>query len=140
MPRLCFVREKSGDARVSQVYLFQLASQRAHWLSARQALIADNVANASTPGFQARDLLPFSAILDHTQISMATTDPAHVSATAAEFDPLRSTEAEASDVTLSGNSVNLEREMIKLGDVSHQYSMATGITRLFHQMMMTSLK
>ena len=125
---------------MSQVYLFQLASQRAHWLSVRQSLIADNVANASTPGFAAKDLQPFSAVLDRTQISMATTNPGHIPPTVPEFDPARPGDPEPSNETLSGNSVNLAGEMIKLGDVGHQYSVATGITRIFHQMMMAALK
>jgi flagellar basal-body rod protein FlgB len=125
---------------VSQVYLFQLASQRTQWLSARQSLIADNVANASTPGFQAKDLQPFSAVLDRAQVSMTTTSPGHVSPTPVDFNPAPSEESGASDLTLSGNSVNLESEMIKLGDVNHQYSIATGISRIFHQMMMSALK
>ena len=125
---------------MSQVYLFQLASQRTQWLSARQSLIAENVANASTPGFSARDLQPFSAVLDHTQMSMTTTDPSHLAPTAADFDPARPADSDASNETLSGNSVNLADEMIKLGDVSHQYSVATGVTRIYHQMMMAALK
>ena len=125
---------------MSQVYLFQLASQRTQWLSARQSLIADNVANASTPGFQAKDLQPFSAVLDRAQVSMTTTSPGHVSPTPVDFNPAPSEKSSASDLTLSGNSVNLESEMIKLGDVNHQYSIATGISRIFHQMMMSALK
>jgi flagellar basal-body rod protein FlgB len=125
---------------VSQVYLFQLASQRTHWLSARQSLIADNVANASTPGFAAKDLRPFSAVLDSTQVWTATTNPGHIAPTTAESDLSRPEDSDASNQSLSGNSVNLPSEMIKLGDVNHEYSVATGITRIFHQMMMAALK
>jgi len=125
---------------VSQVYLFQLASQRTQWLAARQSLIAGNVANASTPGFQAKDLPTFSAVLDRTQISMATTNPAHIAPTSSDLGPARPEDAGASNATLSGNSVNLQNEMLKLGDVSHEYSVATGIKRIFHQMMLAALK
>ena len=51
---------------MSEVYLFQLATQRTQWLHARQSLIAGNVANANTPGYSARDLVPFTAVLDST--------------------------------------------------------------------------
>ena len=132
--------KSAGDVRVSQVYLFQLASQRTQWLSARQSLIADNVANASTPGFQAKDLQPFSAVLDRTEASMTTTSPNHISPTQVDFSPAQPAETGSSDLTLSGNSVNLQGEMIKLGEVNHQYSIATGISRIFHQMMMSALK
>jgi flagellar basal-body rod protein FlgB len=125
---------------VSQVYLFQLASQRTQWLSTRQSLIAGNVANANTPGYQARDLQPFSAVLDHTAVSMATTNPAHLAPSQADFNPAKPEDDDAANATLSGNCVNLQDEMIKLGDVNRDYSATTSIKKIFHQMMLSALK
>jgi len=125
---------------VSQLYVLQLASQSAQWLSARQSLIASNVANANTPGYRALDLQPFSAVLDSTQVTMVTTNPAHMRPTQEEFASARVVESDSSDETLSGNSVNLEEEMIKLGDVNREYSMGTNIKRAIHQMLMSALK
>jgi flagellar basal-body rod protein FlgB len=125
---------------VSQLYVLQLASQSAQWLSARQSLIASNVANANTPGYRALDLQPFSAVLDNTQITMVTTNPAHMTPTQEEFASARPVESDPTEETLSGNSVNLEQEMIKLGEVNRAYSMGTNIKRAIHQMMMAALK
>ncbi len=125
---------------MSQPYVFQLASQSAQWLSARQSLIASNVANANTPGYRALDLQPFSAVLDSTQVAMVTTNPAHMTPTQEEFASARVAESDSSDETLSGNSVRLEDEMIKLGDVNRAYSMGTNIKRAIHQMLMSALK
>ena len=125
---------------MSQPYVLQLASQSAQWLSARQSLIASNVANANTPGYRALDLQPFSAVLDSTQVTMVTTNPAHMTPTQEEFASARVVESDSSDETLSGNSVNLEQEMIKLGDVNRTYSMDTNIKRAIHQMLMSALK
>ena len=125
---------------MSPLYVLQLASQSAQWLSARQSLIATNVANANTPGYRAVDLQPFSAVLDSTQITMATTNPAHMTATQADFASARVVESDSADETLSGNSVNLEQEMIKLGDVNRAYSMDTNIKRAIHQLMMSAAK
>ena len=125
---------------MSQLYVLQLASQSAQWLSARQSLIASNVANANTPGYRAVDLQPFSAVLDSTQVSMVTTNPAHLTPTQDELTSARVMESDPTDETLSGNSVRLEQEMIKLGDVSRDYSMGTNIKRAIHQMMMSALK
>ena len=74
-----------GIRRVSQPYVLQLASQRTQWLSARESLIASNVANANTPGYQAIDLQPFSAVLDSTQVSMVSTNPGAHDADAGRF-------------------------------------------------------
>jgi flagellar basal-body rod protein FlgB len=125
---------------VSQPYVLQLASQSTQWLSARQSLIASNVANANTPGYRAVDLQPFSAVLDSTQVSMVTTNPAHMTPTQDELASARVVESDSSHETLSGNSVSLEQEMIKLGDVNRAYSMGTNIKRAIHQMMMSALK
>ncbi len=125
---------------MTQVYLFQLASRRTEYLSERQSLIASNIANASTPGFAARDLAPFSAVLAQTEGGMTTTNPAHITPTATELDSARAEEKDAANASLSGNSVNLESEMINLGDVSRDYSEATSIKRAFHQMMMQAIK
>ena len=125
---------------MSQLYVLQLASQSAQWLSARQSLIASNVANANTPGYRALDLQPFSAVLDSTQVTMVTTNPAHMTPTQEEFASARVVESDSPDETLSGNSVNLEEEMIKLGDVNREYSIGTNIKRAIHQMLMSALK
>ena len=125
---------------MSQPYVLQLASQSTQWLSARQSLIASNVANANTPGYRAVDLQPFSAVLDSTQVSMVTTNPAHMTPTQDELASARVVESDSSHETLSGNSVRLEQEMIKLGDVNRDYSMSTNIKRAIHQMMMSALK
>ncbi len=125
---------------MSDVYLFQLASQRTQWLSSRQALIASNVANANTPGYAARDMQPFSAALDAVHVAMTTTNPGHVAPAIDEFDPGRPAEDAGADATLSGNSVNLQDQMVKLGDVNRLYQETTGIKRVFHQMMLSALK
>lgn len=125
---------------MSQVYLFQLASQRTQWLNMRQSLIAGNVANANTPGFQALDLQPFTAVLDRAQISMTTTNPADIAPSEADFDPGRPAADDAANATLSGNSVDLQGEMIKLGEVGRDANMTNSIKKIFHQMMMSALK
>jgi len=127
-------------AALSDVYLFKLASQRTGYLSTRQTLIAENVANANTPGYKAVDLKPFAAALQETAISMAVTNPAHLTPTAQELDPPRVREADAANATVSGNSVNIEGEMVKLGEVNRDYSEATNLKKIFHQMFMQALK
>ena len=125
---------------MSDVYLFQLASQRTGYLSTRQTLIAGNVANANTPSYKALDLKPFSTVLQQTSISMSTTNPAHLTPTAQELDPPRPREDDGGYGTVSGNSVDLEGEMVKLGEVNRDYGMTTGVQKIFHQMFMQALK
>ena len=120
------------------VYLFDLAFQRAQWLSVRQAAVAENVANANTPNFRARDVEPFEATLDKTALDMASTNPGHIS--------LASTQVRAApqsrtfDITSKGNDVSLENELIKAGEVTRDYSINVSIVKSFHRMWMASVK
>ena len=125
---------------MSQPYVLQLAAQRTQWLSSRDELIAANIANANTPDFQATDLRPFSAVLDSAQVSMVSTNPAHMTPSGDGFAEARVVESDGPETTLSGNSVDVENEMMKLGEVNRDYTMATNIKRVIHQMMMSALK
>ena len=127
-------------SKLSSIYLFEIASQKAQWLSARQTAIAGNVANANTPGYRALDIQPFSAVLDSSPIEMASTNPAHLSSPQSQAGALRQIEVEPAEQTLSGNTVNLEQQMINLGDVNRDYTMSANIRRAFHQLLLSALK
>jgi flagellar basal-body rod protein FlgB len=72
---------------------------------------------------------------------MATTSPAHIVPASEEFAAaVRSSDNEATDMTISGNSVSLEQEMMKEGDINRSYTINTNIKRAFHQMMLSVLK
>ena len=126
--------------QLSSVYLFEVGSQRAQWLSARQTAIAANVANANTPGYRAVDIQPFSAVLNSSPIELATTNPAHLSLPPSEAGALREVDADPVEQTLSGNTVNLEQQMINVGEVNRDYTMSANIRRAFHQLLLSALK
>ena len=118
------------------LYLFQLASSQARWLELRQSTIAANVANVNTPGFKARDVEPFNKILDAMPVKLAVTSPAHIQLSAAETDTRSTAKKQSWEVVHSGNSVSVEQEMIKAGDVNRDYSMNAAIVRSFHRMLL----
>jgi flagellar basal-body rod protein FlgB len=125
---------------VGPIHLFDLAAQQARWLSVSQAVIANNVANANTPGFQAQTVRPFADVLAKTQIEFASTNPNHLGLPATEEGALATSDQTAWETTESGNSVSLEQEMIKAGDVRRDFSLNTNIVRAFHGMLMASVK
>ena len=122
------------------LYLFQLASSQARWLELRQSTIAANVANANTPDFKARDVEPFNKVLDAMPVKLAVTSPAHIQLSAAETDTRAIAKKQSWEVVHSGNSVSVEQEMIKAGDVNRDYSMNAAIVRSFHRMLLTGAK
>ena len=73
-------------------------------------------------------------------IEMASTNPAHLSSPQSQAGALRQIEVEPAEQTLSGNTVNLEQQMINLGDVNRDYTMSANIRRAFHQLLLSALK
>ena len=71
---------------------------------------------------------------------MASTNAGHMTPAASPLDSIKEVEADPAEETLSGNTVNLEQQMINLGDVSRDFSMTAGIRRAFHQLMLAALK
>ena len=122
------------------IHLFELAGRQVRWLSTNQAVIASNVSNASTPGYRAKSVQPFSEVLDKTGLQLASTDTAHLA-----LDPMQAQAASIKEqspweVSESGNSVSIEQELIKAGDVNRSYSLNTGIVKSFHAMLMSAVK
>ena len=122
------------------LYLFELASSQARWLELRQSTVASNVANANTPGFKARDVEPFNKVLDGTPVRLAMTSPAHMQLSAAETDTRATAKKDSWEVVHSGNSVSLEQELIKAGDVNRAYRLNTSVAKAFHRMILASAK
>ncbi|HEY4923468.1 MAG TPA: flagellar basal body rod protein FlgB [Roseiarcus sp.] len=125
---------------MSPIYLLQLASQQAQWLSARQRTTATNIANANTPGYLSMDVQPFTDVLDKTQIAMVSTNSAHILPEGNDFTATRSAAEDSWETTYSGNSVSLEQELMKEGDINRSFTLNSNIKRAFHQMLMLSAK
>jgi flagellar basal-body rod protein FlgB len=121
--------------------IFSIASQRTQWLSARLSVIAGNVANASTPGYRAKEITPFAAVLEKRPVGLARTNPAHLNAqgvAAASSFEIR--ETPAGHMSHSGNTVSLEKEMLAGAETVRSYRLATNVERAFHRMFLMSLK
>ena len=119
---------------MSAVQLFELASSQASWLSARQTAVANNIANANTPGYAAMDVEPFAKVLDST-IALDATTPGHFGGDVFEAS-LKSAVRENTD----NPEVKLEEELVKSGEVTHAFELNTAIVKAFHRMMMMTVK
>ncbi|PRD42677.1 flagellar basal body rod protein FlgB [Phyllobacterium phragmitis] len=122
------------------IHLFDLASRQAQWLSVKEAAISSNVANANTPGFKARDVDAFSDVMEKTQLSMAATNPHHLEVDATGITAVQMRQENITEKTHSGNTVNLEQEMMKAGEVNRDFSLNTSIVKAFHRMMLAAVK
>ena len=120
--------------------IFSLLTQRMTWLSARQSVLSENVANADTPNFAARDLkaMDFGAMLGSTR-TPAMTNARHISPLSQGPVALEPIKAAAQGGTPGGSEVSLEEEMIKLSDTQLQYQTATNLYQKAVNMFRTAL-
>lgn len=111
--------------------LFALAEQRLAWADRRQALLAQNIANANTPGFQPRDLPPFARALARTTgAAPVRTQPSHLAGISGDLlAPDRQTPptARAPD----GNAVALDEQLTKVADTETTQAMVTTIYKKY---------
>jgi len=125
---------------MSDLYLFNIASQRSHWLSLRQETITSNIAHANTPGYAARDLQPFESVLQSSHLAMQTSDPGHIVQSSGTLETLAEAEQEGWHTYDSGNSVSIEKELVKAGDVNSAFALNNSVVKSFHRMLLTSAK
>lgn len=122
------------------VFLNKLVSNSNDWLSLRQATIAENIANANTPGFRAQDLEPFTTTISKTQLAMTATHGSHLGQTTEAARSLDVEKADSWAVSHSGNSVSIEQELVKAGEVARDHSLNASIAKSFHRMYLTAVK
>lgn len=118
---------------MAETYIHQLSMQNAAWLSARQAAIASNVANANTPGYKTQDVRPFAESLEQTSLNPTLSDASHLASYSTLSSQLHQAGESAWETYHSGGNVNLEHEMIKASEVSADYRLNTSIVRTFHR-------
>ena len=129
---------------VKSIPLFSALTERMKWLSARQGVLAQNVSNSDTPGYQAKDLKPQSfkdmvARPTETNVQMAKTNSGHIvnDYGTREFKP--KTDKDPYEVTPTGNGVILEEQMLKLADTQIQYQLTTSLYKKQIGMLKTAL-
>lgn len=128
-----------ADMAINNV--LDLAASQANWLLARQNLVAENVANANTPGYKTTDLKPFTADLQSASLQLTTTSAKHMSLAASGFEPeTDETPVTKSGTFLSGNTVSLEWEMMKGGEISRAYSLNVSVVKTFNAMLQQATK
>jgi flagellar basal-body rod protein FlgB len=102
---------------------------RMQWHQERQRLLAENVANADTPKYRARDLAPpdFGYALRTAGGSLARTEAGHIAATGDAGSPFAEDRNRHYEVRPRSNAVNHEDEMLKLAGNQMDYEAVTSL-------------
>lgn len=101
----------------------------------RLSLIAENVANADTPGYRARDLPDFAATFQAGDLSLRQTRSGHI-AGGASLPAVVLAEGSASP---DGNTVSLEAEMVRAAGVRQDHAMALAVYRSASEIVRSAL-
>ncbi|MEJ0045982.1 MAG: flagellar basal body rod protein FlgB [Rhodospirillales bacterium] len=91
--------------------LFALAERRLEWIDQRQRVLAQNIANADTPSYRARDMSPFEKLLGAAPVAPSVTNSMHLSGRAGEASVITEMRSERAP---DGNAVNIENELTKV--------------------------
>ena len=109
--------------------LVSMLKTRLHWQQARQKVLAENVANANTPGFKPRELKEPSSLSPAgigAALPVERTSPFHLVSLDGEGDG-RAETVSGFETRPSGNSVNLEDEMLKVASNQSDYQLAASL-------------
>lgn len=109
--------------------LFQALKSKMRWHQARQGVLAENIAHADTPGYGARDVKAYS-FRDHIgmeslALATDTTKVAHLTGSISGTRDAKVEMVDSFEVTPSGNSVNLEEQMMKVTENQMDFQAAT---------------
>lgn len=125
-----------------QTDILRLAAAAAGHAAIRQSLVAQNIANADTPGYKARDLASFAATYAGGEagapVSMKATRPAHLPGDARPL-PAPEIIVTGGEAAPNGNDVSLESEMMRAVALRNQYDLALGVFRKSVDILRTSL-
>ena len=115
--------------------VMRMAQSMAAHASSRQQVIAQNVANADTPRYRARDVASFAETYQAPGLTMRQTRAGH---TAGLMGGGVAVNDQPGREAPNGNTVSLETEMMKAGEVRHQHQMALSIYRTALDILRTS--
>ena len=110
--------------------IFRMAHAMAAHAGTRQAVVAQNIANADTPGYRPRDVVPFADLVRDagTGTGVRATRARHLHGAFAT-GPLRISEAARESANPNDNGVSLEEEMLNAVEVKRQHDRALAIYR-----------
>jgi flagellar basal-body rod protein FlgB len=100
--------------------IFRTAQSMAAHAGKRQSIIAQNIANADTPGYKPSDITSFSQLVAHSSI----TGRSDLDLLGARLSRLEAQEVHGGPESPNGNGVSLELEMVKSAETQRQHDRA----------------
>ncbi len=119
---------------ITDVPILSMLRTRLNWNQERQKVLAENVANSDTPNFRERDLVApkfeVPGVITARPVApvmLATTEGGHIGGTSMTGTTFRTENKGNFEIAPTGNSVNLEDEMMKVAANQMEYQAATAL-------------
>ncbi len=117
---------------LDKITLFSAVKRRLSWLTQRQEVLAQNVANADTPQYRARDLKAFNfrEIIrrENSQLNIEMSDPSHLPGQRKRIrDFSQVEERKPFETAPNGNSVIVEEQMAKINGSQINHKLTTNL-------------
>lgn len=123
----------------NNLQVFRTAQAMAVHAANRQSIVARNMANADTPGYQALDLKPFGELAAPGRAdTLRVTRARHLNGPAQASDPRADMRAEVTGDP-NGNGVSVELEMLKAVEIKRQHNQALAIYKSSLGILRTSI-
>ena len=125
------------------VPLLSMLRERMTWLHQRQDTLSQNVANADTPGYIARDLKPldFESALGEAKrgATMMTTNVRHIALSQSRSGQFEDHESPDQETSPNGNAVSLVSQMIKVSETQAEFQAAANLYAKAMTLMKTAI-
>ncbi len=119
-----------------------LLSGKMSYLGQKLAVHAQNVANADTPDYKAKALkefAPFSQVLKETSTGMKVTDSKHIVPASMAGANAGTKRAHNYETVPSGNSVDLEQQMMDVSSTTLDYQATVSIYHKFSSLIRVAI-
>ena len=118
---------------LSTLNVFRVATVKMGWLSERQGVLAQNIANADTPDYRAKDLKApsFSKIMSNGNhnVKMMQTAKGHMIGPGNTMNSrlIKERNKDVYEVSPNDNAVIMEEQLIKISESSMNFKLASSI-------------
>ncbi|GGF56589.1 MULTISPECIES: flagellar basal body rod protein FlgB [Terasakiella] len=116
---------------LGKMSLFAVLKKRMDYIGNRQEVLAENIANADTPKYIAKDLKPFNfkdlMRRQAMHVSPVGTDSKHIGTEPARMREYAVDDPKPYESTINGNQVVLEEQMTKMSESQVDHELTTEV-------------
>lgn len=128
---------------MTKMSLFASLKKRMEYISSRQEVLAHNIANADTPKYRAKDLVPYNfndlVRREKMHVKMTGNNPKHISVAPATMSEYAKDRSKPYETTIDGNQVVLEEQVMKMNESQIDHELTTQLYKKNMQLFRVAL-